>query len=160
MDCDDLFTGPNGEALFILVGEGHKNDVFMFVKTALNYYKNYEQLLDHSLPVSPALHILPQLKGPLLFPGKIASGGISVQDKDEAHKVDNNNDTASLISRQESVNNNSSEDNDNLNILQDDRSLERLAVSDTGHHRIIIFQASGRIEVMAIYTFSSICLLE
>jgi hypothetical protein len=74
----DLFTGPNGEVLFLLVGEGHKNDVFMFVKTAMNYYKNYEQLLDHSLLVSPALHILPEIKGPLLFPGKAACCNIDV----------------------------------------------------------------------------------
>jgi hypothetical protein len=94
MDCDVLFTGPNREALFILVGKGHKNGVFMFVKTALNYYKNYEPLLDHSLPVSPALHILPQLKGPLLFPGEVACNGISVQDGTH-NKVDKNNDASS-----------------------------------------------------------------
>jgi hypothetical protein len=147
-----LFTGPNGEALFILVGEGHKNDMLMFVKTALNYYKNYGQLLDHSLPLAPAVHILPELKRPLFFPGKVACSGIDIQGVDGAHyKAVNNNDTSSVISKpEEAVNNNS--------ISQEDGDLERLAVSDTGHHRIIIFRTSGRIEVMTVSVFANICL--
>lgn len=126
----------------------------MFVQTALNYYKNYEQLLYHSLPVSPALHILPELRGLLLFPGKVACSDICMQDAVEAHnRIINDNDTSSVMSRhQGSVNNNTSEDSNSVDISQDDR----LAVSDTGHHRIIIFQTSGRIEVMAtlsVYLF-------
>jgi hypothetical protein len=157
----DLFTGPNGEVLFLLVGEGHKNDVFMFVKTAMNYYKNYEQLLDHSLPVSPALHILPEIKGPLLFPGKVACCNIDIQDEDGAHnKAHNNNDTSVTREHRELVNNNSSEGSNNLSALQDGGSLERLAVSDTGHNRIIVFNTHGRIEVIAVHTFANICLLE
>lgn len=143
----NLFTGPNGEALFILIGEGHKNDISKFVKTALNYYKDNERLLYHPLPMSPALHILPQ-KGLLLFPGKVACSDIRVQDAVGAHnKVVNDNDVSSVTSsHQESVNNNNaSEGSNSLDITQDDR----LAVSDTGHHRIVVFQTSGRIEVMA-----------
>jgi hypothetical protein len=156
----NLFTGPNGEVLFVLVGEGHKNNLFTFVKTAVNYYKNDEQLLDHSLPASPAFHILPEIKGLLLFPGKVACINIGVLDEDNTHsKVDNNNDT-SVIRKHESVNNNSSEGRDNLSVLQDGRSLDRLAISDTGHNRIIIFNTCGRIEVMAVHTFASIYLLE
>jgi len=144
-----LFTGPNGEALFILIGEGHKNDISKFVKTALNYYRDNEQLLYHPLPMSPAVHILPQ-KGLLLFPGKVACSDICVQGAVGAHnEVVNDNDVSSVTSRhQESVNNNNnntSEGSNSLDIAQDDR----LAVSDTGHHRIVIFQTSGRIEVMA-----------
>jgi len=146
----NLFTGPNGEALFILIGEGHKNDISKFVKTALNYYKDNEQLLYHPLPMSPALHILPQ-KGVLLFPGKVACSDIRVQDAVGAHnKVVNDNDLSSVTSsHQKSINNNNnnntSEGSNSLDISQDDR----LAVSDTGHHRIVISQTSGRIEVMA-----------
>ena len=143
-----MFTGPNGEALFILIGEGHKNDISEFVKTALNYYKDNEQLLYHPLPMSPALHILPK-KGLLLFPGKIACSDIHMQDAVGAHnKVVNDNDVSSVTSRhQESLNNNNntSEGSNGVDISQDDR----LAISDTGHHRIVIFQTSGRIEVMA-----------
>lgn len=141
-----MFTGPNGEALFILIGEGHKYNISKFVKTALNYYKDNEQLLYHSLPISPTLHILPQ-KELLLFPGKVACSDIRVQDAVGAqNKVVNDNDISSVINRhRESVNNNTGEDNNSLDISQDDR----LAVSDTGHHRIIILHTSGRIEVMA-----------
>lgn len=143
-----LIIGPNGEVLFILVGEGHKNDILMFVKNALNYYKNDEQLLDHSLPLAPAVHILPELKGPLFFPGKVACSGIDIQDVDGAHyNAVNNNGTSSVTSKpQEAVNNNSSECSSDLTISKEDGDLERLAVSDTGHHRIIIFKTSGRIE--------------
>ena len=35
----------------------------MIFVIALNYYKNNEQLHYHSLPLSTALHILPELKG-------------------------------------------------------------------------------------------------
>jgi hypothetical protein len=141
-----LFTGPSGEALFILIGEGHKYDFSKFVKTAINYYKDNEQLLYHSLPISPTLHILPQ-KELLLFPGKVACSDIHVQDAVVAHNIAvNDNDMSSVTSRhQESVNNNTSEDSNSLDISQDDR----LAVSDTGHHRIIVFHTSGRIEVKA-----------
>jgi hypothetical protein len=154
-----LFTGPNGEALFILVGEGHKNDITLFVKTTLNHYRNYKQLLSHLIPLAPAVHILSELKEPLLFPGKVACSAINVQGVDEAHyRAVNNNDTSSAISKpREAVNNKSSECSNNLNISQDDEDLERLAVSDTGHHRIIILKTSGRIEVMTTSVFASIC---
>jgi hypothetical protein len=144
----------------MLVGEGHKNDVLMFVKTTLNYYKNYEQLLNHSLPLAPAVHILPEVKGPLLFPGKVACSGVGIRGVDGAHcEAVNNNDTSSVISKhQESVNINSSECSNDLRISQEDGDLERLAVSDTGHHRIIIFKTSGRIEVITASVFASICL--
>jgi hypothetical protein len=122
----------------------------MFVKTAVNYYKNCAQLLHHSLPVSPALHILPQIKGPLLFPGKVACCNIDVRDEDGARDKAHNNNT-SVTRKQESVNNNSSEGTDNLSILQEGRSPERLAVSDTGHNRIIVFSTDGRIEVMEVH---------
>jgi len=153
----NLFTGPSAEPLFVLIGEGHKNDISKFVKTALNYYKDNEQLLYHPLPMSPALHILPQ-KGLLLFPGKVACSDIRVQDAFGAHsKVVNDNDISLVTSsHQEYVNNNNtSEVSSSLDISQDDR----LAVSDTGHHRIVIFQTSGRIEVIAAlsaYLFVSI----
>jgi hypothetical protein len=131
----------------------------MFVKTALNYYKNYGQLLDRSLPLAPAVHILPELKGPLFFPGKVACSGIDIQAVDGAHyKAVNNNDRLVISKPEEAVNNNNSECSNDLSISQEDGDLERLAVSDTGHHRIIIFRTSGRIEVMTASVFASICL--
>jgi hypothetical protein len=110
---------------------------------------------------SPALHILPEIKGPLLFLGKVTCCNINVQDEDGAHnKVHNNNDTSVTRKHRESVNNNSSEGSNNLSVLQDGRSLESLAVSDTGHNRIIVFNTHGRIEVIAVHTFADMCLLE
>lgn len=157
----DLFAGPNGEALFLLVGEGHVSDVFKFVKTAMNYYKNHEQLLHHTLPSSPALHILPEIKGPLLFPGKVACSNVTVQDEEGAHnRADNNNDR-SVARKLESDNNNSiSKGSNNLSVSRDGRRLERLAVSDTGHNRIIIFNTRGGTEVIAVHKLPGIYLLQ
>lgn len=131
----------------MLIGEGHTNFISMFVKTALNYYKNHEQLLYHSLPMSPATHILAKLKGLFLFPGKVACSDICVRDAiGTCDEVVNDNDIPTVMSRhKESVNNNRSEGSNTLDISQ----VDRLAVSDTGHHRIIVFQTSGRIEVTA-----------
>jgi len=62
------------------------------------------------------------------------------------NKVGNGYDMSLVMSRhQESVNDNTSEGSNSLDILQNDR----LAAADTGHRRIVIFRTSGRIEVMA-----------
>ncbi|XP_069674037.1 NHL repeat-containing protein 2 isoform X2 [Periplaneta americana] len=114
-----LILGPNGEALFLLVGESHKHDMFLYVQTALNYYKNEGQIKDHSLPITSQSHIAAEEDRSLLFPGKMACCELSEQ------------------------NNNSSQNGNNHS---GENYTERLAVSDTGHHRIIIFSTSGRIE--------------
>jgi len=36
-------------------------------------FRQKGQISDHKLPFKSAFHLLPDLKGPLLFPGKIAS---------------------------------------------------------------------------------------
>jgi hypothetical protein len=99
--------------------------------------------------LAPAVHILPQLKGPLFFPGKVSCSRIDIQ-----------GDTSSVIKKPEEAVNNNSGCSNHLSISQEDGDLERLAVSDTGHHRIIIFRTSGRIEVMTASVFASICLWE
>ncbi|PSN47592.1 hypothetical protein C0J52_04566 [Blattella germanica] len=112
-----LILGPSGEALFLVIGEGQKEDVVMFVKCALRYYRNIDALQPHNLPLSPSQHVT---SGPLLFPGKVACIGTPTDNE--------------VIS----LNNNSS---------SNERLTERLAVSDTGHHRIIVFSTSGRVEI-------------
>lgn len=111
-----LILGPNGEALFLLVGESHKKDVLTYIKCAMKYFSSKGELQSHALPVSPSNYV--GVPGPLLFPGKVACISAST----------NNNDI-------NSVNNNS-----------DEHLIERLSVSDTGHHRIIIFTTSGKVE--------------
>jgi hypothetical protein len=46
------------------------------------------------------MHIFPELKEPLIFPGKIAWVGIDIYGVDGAHyKLVKNNDTSSVVSR-------------------------------------------------------------
>ncbi|KAJ9579580.1 hypothetical protein L9F63_004765, partial [Diploptera punctata] len=111
-----IILGPSGEVLFLLVGESHKKDVLMYIKCTMKYFSIKEKLQNHSLPISPANHV--RAPGALLFPGKVAC----------IIAPANSNDIIS-------VNNNSSE-----NLMQ------RLAVSDTGHHRITVFTTSGKVE--------------
>ncbi|KAI4459761.1 nhl repeat-containing protein 2 [Holotrichia oblita] len=68
-----LLLGPNANPLVMLVGEGHKEDLRLYIKNALNYYKSRNEISNHSLPLKSAYHLLPELKGPLLFPGKITN---------------------------------------------------------------------------------------
>lgn len=68
-----LMLGPEANPIVMLMGEGHKENLRLFIKYALEYYKSKNLLSDHKLPLKSAYHLLPSLKGPLLFPGKITS---------------------------------------------------------------------------------------
>lgn len=68
-----LMLGPHANPLIMLTGEGHKEDLQLYIKNALNYYKSKNEISNHSLPLQSAFHLLPELKGPLLFPGKITN---------------------------------------------------------------------------------------
>lgn len=98
-----LLLGPNGNPLILLMGEGHLEDLRFFIRNALNYFKSINQISDHSIKIKSSYHLLPQLKGPLLFPGKITS------------------------------------------FLDEDNNIDKLAISDTGNHRILITMPDGNI---------------
>ncbi|RZC32846.1 NHL repeat-containing protein 2 [Asbolus verrucosus] len=66
-----LILGPNSNPIVMLMGEGHKENLQTYIKVSLEYYKSKKQISDHRLPFKSAYHLLPDLKGPLLFPGKI-----------------------------------------------------------------------------------------
>lgn len=65
--------GPHANPIVMLTGEGHKEDLQLYIKNALNYYKSKNEISNHKLPFQSAYHLLPDLKGPLLFPGKITN---------------------------------------------------------------------------------------
>ncbi|XP_019868171.1 NHL repeat-containing protein 2 isoform X2 [Aethina tumida] len=81
-----LMLGPNGNPLVMCMGEGNKDDLLIYIREALDYYKEKKQISNHKLPFRSAYHLLPDLKGPLLFPGKITNF------------VDENNDEVIAIS--------------------------------------------------------------
>ncbi|KAJ8682744.1 hypothetical protein QAD02_018536 [Eretmocerus hayati] len=68
-----VMLGPKGQVLFVLVGEGHRDELFLYTKVALNYFKSLNQISDKTIPLKPAQHILPMNKSSLLFPGKVHS---------------------------------------------------------------------------------------
>ncbi|XP_051959095.1 NHL repeat-containing protein 2 [Xyrauchen texanus] len=92
-----VLLGPRGNLLFSLVGEGHREQLFLFTKAALKHYKEKRLLKDHSLRMKPYRDSLPP--SILFFPGKISM----------------------------------------------DPSSKRLAISDTGHHRILVVSNTGQV---------------
>ncbi|XP_015597556.1 NHL repeat-containing protein 2 [Cephus cinctus] len=66
-----VLLGPKGQPLVVLIGEGHREELFLYVKVALAYFKSLNQLSGHSIPLKPAQHLLPASRSTLLFPGKV-----------------------------------------------------------------------------------------
>lgn len=68
-----VIVGPRGNMLFTLVGEGHKDKLFLFTFIALKYYREQGQINTNNIrtqlyrdSLSPSL---------LLFPGKVTVDG-------------------------------------------------------------------------------------
>lgn len=97
-----LLLSPQGKPLILVEGEGHRENLKLYIKNALSYFKSNGEISSHSLPVKSSFHLLPESKGPLLFPGKITS----------YIDADNNN-------------------------------FDKLAISDSGNHRVLITQLDG-----------------
>lgn len=67
-----FISGPNGQPLVVFVGEDHKDEILLYAKVMIAYFKSLNQISNHSLPSKPAHHLLSILKDSLLFPGKLA----------------------------------------------------------------------------------------
>lgn len=65
-------SGPSGQPLAVFVGEDHKDEILLYAKVMIAYFKSLNQISNHSLPLKPAYHLLPFSKDGLLFPGKLA----------------------------------------------------------------------------------------
>ncbi|KAK3589870.1 hypothetical protein CHS0354_015896 [Potamilus streckersoni] len=78
-----IIVGPSQQFLYTLVGEGHRERLFDFIRIALEYYKEKGDISDHSLPVKPEIENLQ----PLHFPGKIctSSDGKTIAVADTGH---------------------------------------------------------------------------
>lgn len=64
-----VILGPRGNMLFSLIGEGHKDKLFLYTSIALKYYKDRGQIRDNKIGIKLYKDSLPP--SPLLFPGKI-----------------------------------------------------------------------------------------
>lgn len=65
-------SGPSGQPLAVFVGEDHKNEILLYARVMIAYFKSLNQISNHSLPLRPAYHLLSSFKNSLLFPGKLA----------------------------------------------------------------------------------------
>ncbi|CAL7938085.1 unnamed protein product [Xylocopa violacea] len=64
--------GPTGELLAVFVGEGHRNELILYVDVALTYFKSLGKISKSDIPLQLARHLLPATaNGILLFPGKV-----------------------------------------------------------------------------------------
>lgn len=63
--------GPKGQPLFIFTEEDHKDELFLYTKVCLDYFKTLGQISHHSIPKKSSQHLLPITKDILLFPGKV-----------------------------------------------------------------------------------------
>lgn len=66
-----VMLGPSGQPLAVFVGEDHKDEILLYAKVMIAYFKSLNQISNHSLPLKPAYHLLPSSKNGLLFPGKL-----------------------------------------------------------------------------------------
>ncbi|XP_014482283.1 PREDICTED: NHL repeat-containing protein 2 [Dinoponera quadriceps] len=67
-----VMLGPNGQPLAVFVGEDHKDEILLYAKVMIAYFKSLNQISNHSLPLKPAFHLLSSPEDGLLFPGKLA----------------------------------------------------------------------------------------
>nr|DBA14834.1 TPA: hypothetical protein GDO54_004112 [Pyxicephalus adspersus] len=65
-----VILGPQGNLLFCLIGEGNKENLFLFTSMALKFYKERDEINSNQIPLQLYRDSLPA--SPLLFPGKVA----------------------------------------------------------------------------------------
>nr|CAD7403352.1 unnamed protein product [Timema cristinae] len=134
-----LLLGPNKEVLFLLAGEGMKHELPFIVRTAFKHYAGPGQLSGNELPLAPASHLLAEKKGvSLLFPGKVASCQVIQNDFRQTPKIVSDQTVA--------FGDNLKEPAVPLDQFVHKSETERLAVADTGNHRILILTTSGKLE--------------
>lgn len=92
-----VILGPRGNLLFSVVGEGHRENLFLFSAAALKHYKEKDLLRDHTVGMKLFKDSLPP--SILSFPGKVAM----------------------------------------------DHKSKKLAIADTGHHRILVASRTGKV---------------
>ncbi|XP_017886352.1 NHL repeat-containing protein 2 isoform X2 [Ceratina calcarata] len=68
-----VMIGPSGELLAVFVGEGHRDELILYVDVALRYFKSLKKIRDNDIPLQLARHLLPVAGNgsDLLFPGKL-----------------------------------------------------------------------------------------
>uniref|UniRef100_A0A1B8Y556 NHL repeat-containing protein 2 n=1 Tax=Xenopus tropicalis TaxID=8364 RepID=A0A1B8Y556_XENTR len=65
-----VILGPQGNLLFCIIGEGHKDQLFLFTSLALKFYRERNEITADGIPARLYKDSLAPF--PLLFPGKVA----------------------------------------------------------------------------------------
>ncbi|XP_055529701.1 NHL repeat-containing protein 2 isoform X1 [Wyeomyia smithii] len=65
-----LILGPRANPLFVVMGEGHFDDLKLYVSSALKFYKDKGAIANHSLPINLTTNLTESSH--LQFPGKIS----------------------------------------------------------------------------------------
>ncbi|XP_026325656.1 NHL repeat-containing protein 2 [Hyposmocoma kahamanoa] len=100
-----LILGPGSKPIFVLTGEGHRDELVWYVGAALRHFGTRISNSSLATIIAPAKHVMAKEEETLSFPSKVA-----------------------------------------LNPFYRGRAEEPfLAVSDTGHHRILLTDCSGLI---------------
>ncbi|XP_062563947.1 NHL repeat-containing protein 2 isoform X2 [Armigeres subalbatus] len=66
-----MILGPRANPIFVIMGEGHFDDLKLYVSSAIKFYKEKEAILNHTLPINIATNLIETSH--LQFPGKICS---------------------------------------------------------------------------------------
>ncbi|XP_055621335.1 NHL repeat-containing protein 2 isoform X2 [Toxorhynchites rutilus septentrionalis] len=65
-----LILGPRANPIFVVMGEGHFDDLKLYVSSALKFYKDKGAIQSHALPINLTTNLVESSH--LQFPGKIA----------------------------------------------------------------------------------------
>ncbi|VVC99468.1 NHL repeat-containing protein 2 [Leptidea sinapis] len=96
-----LLLGPGNKPVFVLTGEGHREELIMYTRALINHFEN--KISHASLPTDPLAHIKAEKSEFLSYPSKLC-----------------------------------------LNPFYRGRAEQPfLAISDTGHHRVLLTDCSG-----------------
>lgn len=98
-----LLLSPSGSPIYLVMGEGHYDEIELVVSTALDYFNEKKSLVPRKLPLKPAS--VPSNPYELKFPGKIQCSNYDSSEASEPLYV----------------------------------------ISDSGNHRIIIFNSGGTV---------------
>lgn len=98
-----LLLSPAGVPIYLVMGEGHYDELELVVNTSIEYFREKDQLSPRQLPIKPSA--APSNPFEIKFPGKIQCSSYDSSDESEP----------------------------------------LYALSDSGNHRIIIFNAGGNV---------------
>lgn len=71
-----LFLGPGNKPLFVLTGEGHRDELVWYVSNAMRHFGN--RISPSPISIEPAKHLKSKTEELLYFPSKVS---ISLKNK-------------------------------------------------------------------------------